>query len=69
MRSRSAILLVIAVSVLAQTPASRDMSIMTGKGELLVFGGDVMRVVVAEPKIACNVAASLAARTCFKRCT
>src|SRR3954454_23162745 len=36
----------------AQPPAGHEMSIMTGKGELLQFGQDVLRVVVAEPKIA-----------------
>ncbi len=36
----------------AQTGPSRDMAIVSGKGELLQFDRDVLRVVVAEPKIA-----------------
>src|SRR5258705_1991938 len=36
----------------AQTSPPHDMTIVCGKGELLLFERDVHRVVVAEPKIA-----------------
>lgn len=52
MRSRYAVLFVVGLSVCAQVPNAHDMSIVTGKGELLQFDHDVVRVVVAEPKIA-----------------
>jgi pilus assembly protein CpaC len=70
MRSRHApptrftVFLVVAVSLFALLPAGaqtsppRDMTIMTGKGELLQFDRDVLRVVVAEPKIADAVVVS-----------
>ena len=44
--------IVIASCAAAQNPPAREMSIMTGRGELLQFKQDVTRVVVAEPKIA-----------------
>jgi pilus assembly protein CpaC len=53
---RSLTLILLAVAASAQTPASQpsshDMNIIAGRGELLQFGHDVNRVVVAEPKIA-----------------
>src|ERR1041384_4126119 len=36
----------------AQAPAARDMSLVEGRGELLQFQRDVLKVAVAEPKIA-----------------
>ena len=41
-----------AVAVAAQTPAARELSVVTGRGELLTFRRDVHKVVVSEPKIA-----------------
>jgi pilus assembly protein CpaC len=50
--------LVVACCAAAQNPPAREMSIMTGRGELLQFKQDVTRVVVAEPKIADAVVVS-----------
>ncbi|MBI5083661.1 MAG: pilus assembly protein N-terminal domain-containing protein [Acidobacteria bacterium] len=36
----------------AQTPAAKDMDLLLGRGELLQFANDVVRVAVAEPKVA-----------------
>src|SRR3712207_3173659 len=46
------LLLVVTATALAQTPATREMTIIAGKGELLSFGREINRVVVSEPKIA-----------------
>ena len=40
------------LSAAAQTAASREMSIIAGKGELLSFDREITRVVISEPKIA-----------------
>jgi len=50
--SRYSLSLVVGLSLLAQTPTVHDLTMMTGKGDLLQFEHDVTRVVVAEPKIA-----------------
>src|SRR4051812_34384908 len=52
--SIGAVSLIALLPALAQAPAPapHDMIIMTGKGDLLQFDHDVLRVVVAEPKIA-----------------
>ena len=52
MRIRYAVLLVASISLFAQSPVAHDMTMVTGKGELLQFDRDIVRVVVAEPKIA-----------------
>jgi len=41
-----------AITAGSQTTVVREMSLMTGRGELIQFKDDVHRVVVAEPKIA-----------------
>lgn len=50
--SRYAVLLLVGISLFAQGSATHDMTMVTGKGELLQFDRDIVRVVVAEPKIA-----------------
>ncbi len=47
-----AAVLVVAQTVVAQTKAAREIPLVTGKGELITFDGDVTRVVVSEPKVA-----------------
>ncbi len=47
-----------ALALMAQTPSLHELSLMTGRGELLQFKDDVNRVVVAEPKIADAVVVS-----------
>jgi len=46
------LLLLGALSAAAQSPAGREMTMWSGKGELLTFEREVTRVAVAEPKIA-----------------
>ncbi len=48
----------VAVIASAQTPVAHDLAMMAGRGELLQFKEDVIRVVVAEPKIADAVVVS-----------
>lgn len=47
-----------AVCAMAQTAAPREMALVVGRGELLQFGADVVRVAVSEPKIADAVVVS-----------
>ncbi len=46
------LLLLGSLSAAAQSPAGREMTMWSGKGELLTFEREVTRVAVAEPKIA-----------------
>jgi pilus assembly protein CpaC len=51
--SRAAALFLLAcVSAVAQSAVTREISVISGRGELLTFGRDVNKVVVSEPKIA-----------------
>src|SRR5712691_8034806 len=54
MRLRMALLapMLVMFAVAADTPVVRPLSLTVGKGELLQFEQDVLKVVVAEPKIA-----------------
>src|SRR5712691_668855 len=54
MRLRMALLapMLVMFAVAADTPVVRPLSLMVGKGELLQFEQDILKVVVAEPKIA-----------------
>lgn len=54
------LLLTVALAALsaAQSPTTHMMTLMSGRGQLLQFGQDVQRVVVAEPKIADAVVVS-----------
>lgn len=47
-----------AACVMAQTAPPREMALIVGRGELLQFGADVVRVAVSEPKIADAVVVS-----------
>jgi len=49
-RYRAALLLVLPALLCAQSP--RELSIVTGRGELLQFERDIERVAISEPKIA-----------------
>ncbi len=52
MRYAVGLVLLVAAGLSAQTTASRDMTMVVGRGELLHFDREVQRVAVAEPKIA-----------------
>src|ERR1019366_2533158 len=53
MRIRAVLLvLVFAGARGADTPVNHEISLMTGRGELLQFDRDVLRVAISEPKIA-----------------
>ena len=43
---------------LTQTAPPREMALVVGRGELLQFGADVVRVAVSEPKVADAVVVS-----------
>ena len=52
-QSRRLAIVLLALTLRAQDPVVvRSLSLVTGRGELLQFGRDVARVVIAEPKIA-----------------
>jgi pilus assembly protein CpaC len=57
-RLAAAILLLAAAVGAAQTAPTREIALVSGKGELLTFPSDVQRVVVSEPKIADAVVVS-----------
>ena len=50
--------LVAALCALAQSPTVKNMGLIVGKGELLQFDRDIVKVVIAEPKIADAVVVS-----------
>jgi pilus assembly protein CpaC len=52
------LLLIAAVSAVAQNAPPRELMLTAGKGELLQFENDVQKVVVAEPKIADTIVIS-----------
>lgn len=47
-----AVFVLAAIVAVAQTKVGREVPLVTGKGELITFDGDVTRVVVSEPKVA-----------------
>src|SRR5205085_9194045 len=59
MKLRSAALFLICyLTTLAQTPPSKNITLIIGKGDLLQFDRDVTRVAIAEPKVADAVVVS-----------
>jgi len=55
---KTALALLLIASALAQTAPPREMNLTVGRGELLQFESDVLRVAVSEPKIADAVVVS-----------
>ncbi len=58
MRRFLLLLPLLAASVSAQTSPVKDLDLLLGRGELLQFNNDVVRVAVAEPKVADAVVVS-----------
>ena len=58
MRRFLLLLPLLAASISAQTSPVRDLDLLLGRGELLQFNNDVVRVAVAEPKVADAVVVS-----------
>jgi pilus assembly protein CpaC len=50
--------LILAAAALSQTAPPREMSLVVGRGELLQFGADIVRVAVSEPRVADAVVVS-----------
>lgn len=49
---------VLCAALAAQAPSTKELSILLGQGELLQFSADIVRVAVAEPKVADAVVVS-----------
>ena len=57
-RLKLACTLVLCLPVVSQAPTPKDVTILLGQGELLQFETDILRVAVAEPKVADAVVVS-----------